>query len=117
MLSPFNCLSVVRALEKAGASRSTVTQRVGKLQSAMNAARKSGSFPLLRNGFADIDFRSKAGQKSHEEPTEEELKILLKELPNVERHHRLVIQLLLATGGRIGAVTGLKPDDLDDEGC
>jgi len=117
MQSPKNCLAIVRAFEKAGASRTTVTQRVGILQSALTGAKKSGEYPELRNAFSDIDFRSSAGAKSYEEPTPEELEILLKDLPSQPRHHRLAITLMLVTGARIGAATGLRPDDLNDGGC
>ena len=117
MESPKNCLAIVRGFEKSGASRTTVTQRVGILQSALTGAKKSGEYPQLKNAFSDIDFRSHAGVKSYEEPTPEQLEILLKELPNQPRHHRLAITLMLVTGARIGAATGLVPADLDDEGC
>ena len=117
MQSPKNCLAIVRAFEKGGASRTTVTQRVGILQSALTGAKKSGEYPELKNAFGDIDFRSSAGAKSYEEPTPEELAILMKELPNQPRHHRLAITLMLVAGARIGAATGLAHADLEDGGC
>ena len=115
--SPKNCLAMVRAMEAKGVSRTTLTQRIGVMASALTGAKKSGEFPELRNAFGDIDFRSTAGKKKYEEPTPEQLEQLLKALPDLPRHHRLAFEVLLVTGGRVGAVTGLLPGDLDDGGC
>lgn len=116
MSDPTNCLTLIRAIEATGIGPSTLTQRVGCMASALKAARKSGQFPGLIHAFDAVDFRSIEGRQSYVEPTATELETLLQALPTLPRHHRLVIELLLTTGGRIAAITGLEPGDLSDGG-
>lgn len=116
MATPTNCLALVRSLERSGLGRATITSRLSTMVSALNGARKAGIYPDLRNAFGDIDFRSTAGQVHHPTPTADQLTLVLQKIQDLPRHHRLAFELLLATGGRVGAVTSTTLGDLRDEG-